>query len=104
MSLLLELNVHSEQLEETLDTLASLPFDISPKLRAAGSGKRTTIEFLANGLSNISQIENALRARGSRGLQNRDRQGAEKAKRESPLRHRRGSARIYRFLENALAP
>ena len=63
MSLLLELNVHSEQLEETLDTLASLPFAISPKLRS-GASKRTTIEFLANGLANIAQIENALRARG----------------------------------------
>jgi hypothetical protein len=62
MSLLLEVSVQSENLEEALDTLAALPFEIDPKIRTAG--KRSIVEFLIMGTEGVRQVENSLRARG----------------------------------------
>ena len=63
MSLLLELNVPIDQIEEALDTLAALPFDINPNIRQA-SGKRANIEFPISGVDRMAQVENALLGRG----------------------------------------
>jgi hypothetical protein len=63
MSLLLELNVPTDQLEEALDTLAALPFDISPTIRQA-AGMRANIEFPVSGNERVAQVENALLGRG----------------------------------------
>jgi hypothetical protein len=63
MSLLLELNVPTEQLEETLDTLAALSFAISPTIRQA-PGRRAVIEFPIHAYGRLEQVENALLGRG----------------------------------------
>jgi hypothetical protein len=62
MSLLLEVSVQSEHLEEALDTLAALPFEIDPTIRTAG--KRTFVEFPITGTDGVRQVENSLLARG----------------------------------------
>ncbi len=64
MSLLLELSIHSEQLEETLDTIASLPFAIDPKIRA--HGRQCFIGFPVAEAHHVDLVENALRGRGLR--------------------------------------
>ncbi len=64
MSLLLELSIHSEQLEEALDTLAALPFPIDPDIRT--HGKRCVIEFPVAETIHVNLVENALLARGLR--------------------------------------
>lgn len=63
MSLLLELNIPTDQMEEALDTLAALPFDISPTIRQA-PGKRANIEFPVSGSDKVTLVENALLGRG----------------------------------------
>ena len=63
MSLLLELNVPTDQMEEALDTLAALSFAISPTIRQA-MGKRASIEFPISGMDRMAQVENALLGRG----------------------------------------
>lgn len=63
MSLLLELNLPTHQLEETLDTLAALPFAIDPEIYES-VGKRTRIEFPIHKAACLAQVENALLGRG----------------------------------------
>lgn len=63
MLLLLEVNVPKDQMEEALDTLAALPFPISPTIRQA-PGKRANIEFTVGGFDRVVQVENALLGRG----------------------------------------
>ena len=63
MSLLLELNVPTDQIEEALDTLAALSFDINPNIRQT-SEKRTNIEFPISGIDRLAQVENAILGRG----------------------------------------
>jgi len=64
MSLLLELSIHSDQLEETLDTIASLPFAIDPEIRS--HGKQCFIGFPVTESHHVHLVENALRGRGLR--------------------------------------
>jgi hypothetical protein len=64
MSLLLELNIPTPQTEETLDTLAGLPFAIDPEIRETPGGKRTIIEFSIESPKLAAQVENALLGRG----------------------------------------
>ena len=63
MPLVLELNLPTQQVEEALDTLAELPFAISPTIRET-SGKRASIEFSIASAGSAAQVEKALRGRG----------------------------------------
>lgn len=62
MSLLLEVTVRSEHLEEALDTLAALPFAIDPSIRALG--QKSMIEFPVRESFAAGLVQNSLLARG----------------------------------------
>ncbi len=64
MSFLLEVHVHSSQLEAALETLAILPFEVNPNLRPGE--ERTAIEFFVSDADHAGVVQKALNGRGLR--------------------------------------
>ena len=65
MSFLLEVQIHSTQLEETLGTLAMMPFEIDPSIRNLPNEK-AVVEFSVMQAEHAGKVQNALNARGLR--------------------------------------
>lgn len=64
MSFLLEVHVHSSQLEAALETLAILPFEVNPNLRPGS--ERTAIAFFTTEADHGKVVQKALIGAGLR--------------------------------------